>query len=266
MRRIIAWIFIGLLVLGLSGCGAATAGPEASSAPLPGVAGPLPEADPGWAEEYAAFVEKNYAALSESCYGAVAGVGFLDLDLDGTPEPGAVRLRGLRVHGGAAVRHCGRGGHVRIRQLCGRGAVSAGSTSPLYVDTVYFEDFRFLQAEDGRRWFQVLSRNGAENFYYNELIRFSSQDGVLTLESVYYKRVVTDRSRERRCPPPTRWGAPSADEAAFAQAEKAALAAGEDSGYEAVGAFLWSDKTFGDGYNGLMRMIQAAVAGYAPIE
>lgn len=254
-------------MLGLSGCGAATAGPEASSVPLPGVAGPLPEADPGWAEEYAAFVEKNYAALSESCYGAVAGVGFLDLDLDGTPElvlfdSGASASMGVQLFDivdGAVT--CVSASSVAVGQLFG-----GEHLSPLYVDTVYFEDFRLLQAEDGRRWFQVLSRNGAENFYYNELIRFSSQDGVLTLESVYYKRVVTDPVAGEEVSATYTVGGASADEAAFAQAEKAALAAGEDSGYEAVGAFLWSDKTFGDGYNGLMRMIQAAVAGYAPIE
>lgn len=265
MKRFLVFL-LALALLFLAACGLQPASPGDAAA-LPGVAGPLPEAVSGWAELYAAFVKKNYAALSEDCYGGVAGAGFIDLDLDGTPElvlfdSGASAYMGVQLFDLADGQvTCVSASAVAVGEDFG-----GAYFSRLYVDTLFFEDFRLLESPDGRRWFEVVSKNGAEDFYYNERLRFSGTDGVLTLTSVCYKRVVTDPAAGTELSADYTVGGLPADAAAYALAEQNAQAAGKDTGYDAAGVFLWTDKSYGTDFDGLAAMLDAAAAAYVPIE
>ena len=270
MRRTIVIFILCLLLPGQIGCGGdaplASDG-NAALPPQPGLVGPVPEGRSDWAEAYTAFAEENFDALSESCFGGVAGVGFIDLDLDGTPE--------LVLFDSGAGASMG----VQLFDLTEEGvvcvsasSVEAGLTfgdetlSPLYADALFFDDFRLMESEDGRRWFQILSRNGAGDFYYNELLRLTGTEGRLTLESLWYKRITTDPATGEETGGVYTVGGESVSDKAFAAAVNAAENAGTDSGYTAEGVFLWSDKSFGYDFDGLMAMVKAAAASYVPIE
>jgi len=270
MRRTIVIFILCLLLPGLAACGSDS--PVASDgnamAPTgPGLAGPIPEGRADWAEVYTAFAEENYEELSRACFGGVAGVGFIDLDLDGTPEL-VLFDSGASAYMGVQLFDLTEAGVVCVAASSVEAGLTFGDEglSPLYVDALFFDDFRLMESADGRRWFQVLSRNGAEDFYYNELLRFESADGRLSPVSVWYKRITTDPATGKETGGGYTDGGESVSDKAFAAAVNAAENAGTDSGYTAEGVFLWSDKSFGYDFDGLMAMVKAAAASYVPIE
>lgn len=258
------------VLLCLGGCAgterAATDG-NAAMAELPGVTGTLPPPREDWAQVYTAFLEANHAPLQESCFGGVAGLGYIDLDLDGTPE--------LVMFDSGASAYMG----VQLFDLVGDEVVCVSASSvgtglafggeelsPLYVDALFFDDFRLMESADGRRWFQAVSKNGAEDFYYNELLRFAGAEGLLVPESVWYKRITTDPATGAETGGSYTVGGVAVSAEACAAAENAAAAAGTDTGYTAAGVFLWSDKGFGYDFDGFMAMAEAAAEAYVPVE
>lgn len=270
MRRTIVIFILCLLLPGLAACGqdvrVASDGNAALSAG-PGLVGPIPEGRSDWAEVYRAFVAENYDELSASCFGGVAGVGFIDLDLDGTPEL-VLFDSGASAYMGVQLFDLTEAGVVCVSASSVEAGLAFGDEmlSPLYVNALFFDDFRLMRAADGRRWFQVVSRNGAEDFYYQELLRFDSAEGRLSPASVWYKRITTDPATGRETGGVYTVGGESVSEKAFAAAENAAAAAGEDTGYTAQGVFLWTEKRFGYDYDGLMAMMDAAIDCCVPIE
>jgi len=269
MKRMLM-IFILCLLPGLCACGSGPAAASSGNAlpPEPGRVGALPEGRADWAEIYTAFAAEHHETLQSTCFGGVAGVGFLDLDLDGTPE--------LVLFDSGASAYMG----VQLFDLTEEGVVCVSASSveaglafggeelsPLYVNALFFDDFRLLRSADGRRWFQVVSKNGAEDFYYHELLRFSADEtGLLTPESLCYKRITMDPATGAETGGVYTVAGESVSARAYAAAETAALNAGEDTGYTAAGVFLWSDKGFGYDQDGLLAMVQAAIDAYVPIE
>lgn len=241
---------------------------NAAAPALPGLAGPIPQGRDDWAEAYTAFVDKHHETLRATCFGGVAGVGFLDLDLDGTPEL-VLFDSGASAYMGVQLFDLTEAGVVCVSASSVEAGLAFGgeSLSPLYVNALFFDDFRLMQSADGRRWFQVVSRNGAEDFYYNELLRFSADaQGLLTPESVWYKHMATDPATGQETEGVYTAAGESVSAKAFAAAESAAAAAGTDTGYTAAGVFLWTDKSFGYDHEGLMAMVAAAIESYTPIE
>lgn len=259
-----------MLLTGLCACGGFSAPentlPPASNGNAQAVQ-PTMEPRADWAEAYTAFLEENHETLSQTCFGGVAGVGFIDLDLDNTPE--------LVLFDSGASAYMG----VQLFDLTDSGVVcvsassvetglafGGGTLSPLYVNALFFDDFRLMESEDGTRWFQVLSRNGAEDFYYHELLRFSpGEGGCMVPESIWYKHMTVDPATGKETGGTYTVAGESVSAKGLAAAEKAAEKAGQDTGYTAAGAFLWTDKSFGYDRDGFMAMVRAAVENYIPI-
>ena len=260
-----------MLLTGLCACGGSFAPKDATPAASsgnaqPAAATPAPRED--WAEVYTAFLDENHETLTETCFGGVAGVGFIDLDLDNTPEM-VLFDSGASAYMGVQLFDLTENGVVCVSASSVDAGMAFGgeSLSPLYVDALFFDDFRLMESEDGSRWFQVVSRNGAEDFYYNELLRFSAgEDCCMDMSSVWYKYLTVDPATGLETFGSYTANGESVDAAALAAAEKAADAAGRDTGYTANGAFLWTDKHFGYDHDGLMAMAKAAVDCYVPIE
>lgn len=270
MKRIFTLFIILLLLPGLWACGdevrPASDGNAAESA-LPGITGPIPAGRSDWAEAYTAFLDENHEALSVTCFGGVAGVGFIDLDLDGTPEL-VLFDSGASAYMGVQLFDLTEAGVVCVSASSVEAGLTFGdeSLSPLYVNALFFDDFRLMESADGRRWFQVSSRNGAEDFYYQELLRFTADDtGRLLPESVWYKHMTIDPATGQETGGVYTVGRESVSDRAFAAAETASASAGEDTGYTAAGVFLWTDKSFDYDRDGLMAMARAAVEAYVPI-
>ena len=268
MKRFVS-LFIFCLLTGLCACSSASA-PEApsadSSAPEPTAQVFAPRED--WAEVYTAFLAENHETLTETCFGGVAGVGFIDLDLDNTPEM-VLFDSGASAYMGVQLFDLTDSGVVCVSASSVETGLTFGgqSLSPLYVNALFFDDFRLMEGEDGHRWFQVVSRNGAEDFYYHELLRFApGENGCMTVESVWYKHLTVDPATGLETFGSYTAAGEAVDAEGLAAAERAADADGWDTEYTADGAFLWTDKRFGYDREGLMAMAAEAVARYVPIE
>ncbi len=220
-----------------------------------------------WRSIYTTFLEENYARLSELCYGGIAGVGFIDLDLDSVPElllfdAGASASMGLQIFdiAGEAV-ECVSANVVELGEAFG-----GTHYSTLYVNANYFDDFRLVQAPSGERFCYVVSGNGALDFSYSEIIRFDSgPDSVVTLTSVLYQYAECDpNTGETLSSRYTREGS-EIDGAEASEVNEAFFSDNTDLDYEAFGVFIWEDRAYSTEYDGSMAMVQAALDGYVPM-
>jgi hypothetical protein len=229
-----------------------------------------------WQTIYTNFLTDNFSTISEQLYGSIAGIGFIDLDFDGTPElvlfdPGASASMGVQffdITDASGTVECVSANILSVGETFGGDYLTEA-----YVNANYFEDFRLAENADGERIFYVNSGNGGIDFSYTELIEFGGQtvgdDGivVLTLTSLLY--------RSDRYPDEEEGG--SAEESEFtymservsSEEYEAQLAAFNaeytDTDYEARGVFMWEDKSYTTDLTGLMAMLDNAIAAYVPL-
>lgn len=277
MRRYVGLIIILGLILGLCACGGNPGQKNAASEETQQVSGESPEpadtpncspeigVDSEWAEIFFDFLKENYNGLMDASGLGFAGVGFIDLDLDGDAElllfdSGASASMGVQffdIIDGEVV--CVSANLLAVGEAFGNGLIS-----DVYVNANYFEDFRLLQAPDGSRFFTVQSFNGAMDFSYNELIRFGCEDGILTLDSLLYKYEEYDDESGKivsvKCSAGDSEITPDEYYTRFDGFSKE----NADTGFEAGGAFIWEDKDFAGGYDGFLAMAEAALALYVP--
>jgi len=231
-------------------------------------AAPSPSETPGdWAANYTAFLEDNYDVITALWPEGLTGVGFIDLDLDGTPEMvlfdmGASATLGVQLFDYVD----GKVWCVSSVQPDAAGAFGAEHMSALSVCASYFESFRLMRGNDGKPYFYVTSANGTIDSSWEEIIRFSSQDGFLTLQSVCYRDSLCNTETGLVIAETYEVGGTESTEEQYNKALSAEKAA-KDLGYEAKGVFLWNDMSrYDTTCNGLLAMARDAAAAYTPIE
>ena len=117
--------------------------PEAEEAEYAEAILETPEAEEGWAESYFTFLDDNFDILSALWPGGLTGVGFIDLDLDGTPEmllfdQGASATLGVQLFDVSDGRvYC-----VSSVQESASGAFGGEHFSRVSVCASFFESFR----------------------------------------------------------------------------------------------------------------------------
>lgn len=250
---------------GLSPSPSPSAAAPASPSPDIGAESPTPPLSDENGEHkklFLGFIDENYDGLSAACFGGIAGVGFIDLDLDGSVEmlffdAGASAAMGVQffdIIGGAV--EC-----VSANMQPMADAFGGAHLSDATVSANYFDDFRLMEDKTtGERFFQVVSANGATDFSYRELIRFGSSDEALTLSSVSYIHEDYDIDTEERIGAEFRLREAVCSEEEYLAAQAEMAANSTDTGYEAAGVFLWENSDlYADGKAGLLAMADAAL-------
>ena len=225
-----------------------------------------PEAEEGWAESYFTFLDDNFDILSALWPGGLTGVGFIDLDLDGTPEmllfdQGASATLGVQLFDVSDGRvYC-----VSSVQESASGAFGGEHFSRVSVCASFFESFRLSQTEDGF-CFWVLSANGTLESSWDELVRFDAgEDGIMVPVSVCAHWLESDEETGTVVSERYSVGGRDADKSAYDEAH-ARYAEAPDTGYEAKGVFLWNDmQSYDTTFDGLMAMARDAAECCVPV-
>lgn len=279
-------LILALALLSLSACGKA-AEPIATPVPEPSTAPtseptpepttestpeptPIPNVEPvstdeAWSVQYTAFLTENFSTLSAACYGYIAGIGFIDLDLDTVPEmlifdAGASSSMGVQIFDIAED----------MVELITASSVEVGSNfagkyfnAAHYVDTNSFNAFRLHEAANGTLYFSVTSRNAADDMSYTELLRFGNRDSVLTVDTVACAQTAYDTTTFAEL-----YTVYTSDDTVIDRNQYGALLKEDsdaaDLGYEAKGAFLWDSDNYGTDFEGFSAMLSDAVAAYVP--
>ena len=225
----------------------------------------LPQPAAGWQDSYLSFMQGSYDIFAALWPDGIGGVGFADLDLDGTPEmmvfdQGASAAMGVHIFDliGGQV-YC-----VSSTLDSAGGAFDGTHLSSVHVCTNQFESFRLSKTANG--WcFWVDSSNGTDQTAWDELIRFGCVDGVLTPVSVCYRYLEFDPASGLVTTEQYTVGGAAADSGAY-QAAADVFQLGQDTGYNAQGVFLWNDfERYGASYDGFVNMVKDALAVYSPI-
>lgn len=210
---------------------------------------------------FRSFVDENYDSLSAACFGGIAGLGFIDLDLDGYIEmllfdAGASASMGVQffdVFDGKV--EC-----VSANMAPMAEAFGGNHFTNIAVNANFFDDFRLMESADkSQRFFQVVSFNGATDFSYYELIRFGSENGMLTLNSLAYIREDYDiDTGEALSAEYKLLGKACTSEEYYAALD---LTAKEniDTGLEAKGVFMWDNPSYTADKTGLLAMTDEAL-------
>lgn len=244
--------------------------PAESETPVQETRAPETETQLDPFEQYRAFLDTNYDKLSELCYGGIAGVGFIDLDLDDIPEllifdAGASAAMGVQFFD--IVDGDGRVECVSANMLDLGVAFGGENLSELYVNANYFEDFRLTATADGEQSFHVISGNGAIDFGYSELIVFTGEpvEGAgkrLSLESLLYRYDDYDAETGEIISTKCTIAGQSVSVGEYESRLAQFTSSHEDAGYEAFGVFIWEDKSYTNDYAGFSAMLEKAIAGY----
>lgn len=226
----------------------------------------LPAVVSNWEEIYTAFLSDNYSELIDACGIGFAGVGFLDLDLDGTPElllfdNGTSSSMGVQffdiVDGSVTC--------VSARISAIAQAFGGEHLSDEVVSTKYFKNFRLMQnRETGEQFFCIESVNGAMNFHFKEMLRFTGENGVLSLESLFHSYVVYGAESTSIISEEYSVDGQTADADAYQAAADAFAAAYTDTEYNAVGVFTW-DGAYPNTRDGLLAMAADAADLVTPV-
>lgn len=238
--------------------------PEPTAPPSPAVLAP-PEAPEGWAESYINFIDDNYDIFAALWPEGITGVGFIDLDLDGTPEM-IVFDQGASATLGAQIFDLIDGQVFCVSSVLDSAAGAFGDDyfSRISVCASYFEAFRLSFTGAGYT-FWVSSSNGTLESSWDEIIRFDCTDGVLTPESVCGRYLESNAETGLVVEQHYTVGGEEADEAAYEEAASV-YRGGEDLGYDGKGVFLWSDMSrYDTTYDGLLAMARDAAGAYVPI-
>lgn len=228
--------------------------------------GPITESD-AWRGIYTDFLQSNYTELSEALSIGIAGVGFIDLDVDGMAEllifdSGASASMGVQIFDYVS----GRVTCISANILTAGEAFGGEHFTTSYVNANYFDSFRLLKDINGNLLFCVESSNGAIDFIYSELICFGADGNALTLKPLLYKWLEYDDETGDVKTSAFRIHDEDVSEGEYQAAYDDFFLTFEDTGYEAAGAFVWENATYADGYDGFMEMVAAAMAAYVSID
>ena len=280
MKRYTILALAGLMLLCLCACGGAetpatteipsptaaaeTAAPAAEKLPAAEPVSALPETTEGWQETYLTFLEDNYDIFAALWPEGLSGVGFVDLDLDGTPEMlvfdfGASATLGVQLFDLVDGRvHC-----VSSGLDSAAGAFGEMHFTPVSICASYFDAFRLIETEEGGHAFWVHSANGTLESAWDEIIRFDCVDGVLVPVSVCSRYQESNVETGEIVAENYTVAGEASDAAGYEQAA-GPYVNGADTGYEAVGMFLWNNmKRYDTTYDGFMAMAQDAATAYA---
>ena len=275
MKRLIILLLAALMLLGMGACALTGAdSPEAEPAALPAETAPpaeaaeeeisLPSAEPDWETAYLSFLEDNYDIFAALWPEGLSGVGFIDLDLDGTPELlvfdlGASATLGVQLFDLVD-------GQVRCVSSVidgAAGAFGAEYFSDVSICANFFGAFRLVETEGGYS-FWVQSANGTLETAWDELIRFDCVNGVLTPVSVCGRYTACDVETGEIVTEEYTVGAESAGAEDYEAAART-FTEGTDAGYEAIGMFLWDNmKRYDTTYDGFLAMASDAATAYVP--
>lgn len=219
-----------------------------------------------WLPLYRTWLENSFDVVAALWPDGISGIGFVDLDLDGTPElllfdMGASAAMGLQIFDIAD------GAVVCVSSVNEAAAAAFGGDyfSPVSVCAQLFEDFR-LVSDGEQTGFTVHSANGTPESSWDEIIRFRRGTGdVLTLESVCRCEIINDVENDTIAVENYYVDGADTDEVAYIEASQAADSAA-DLGYEASGVFQWNDmERYDTSLEGLLVMLDDAAALYTPI-
>lgn len=219
-----------------------------------------------WITLYRSFLENSFDVIAALWPDGISGIGFVDLDLDGTPEMLMFDM-GASAAMGVQIFDIANGAVVCVSSVNEAAAAAFGGDyfSPVSVCAQLFEDFRLVN--DGEQtFFTVHSANGTAETFWEESIRFGRDaNDVVTLQSLCRCETVNDVENnavlEENC---FVLGQPSSrDEYDTAQQ---AVADAADLGYEAFGTFQWNDMDrYDTSLEGLLVLLDDAAAGYVSI-
>ena len=287
MRRFSAVLLAVGLILSLCACGGGEVRQDAPASEvketeIPVVLAPtaVPREEPadqppaltvsepvvGWEESYLTFLSDNYDIFAALWPEGLSGVGFIDLDLDGTPEMLVFDL-GASATMGVQLFDLVDGQVYCISSVMdsATGAFDPTYFTPVSVCASYFESFRLIRNGDDLS-FWVESANGTLESTWGEIVRFDCADGVLVPVSVCSRYLESNPEtgvvfREEY----TVGGEVSDEESYLRAAEPYTL--GEDMGYDGSGLFLWNNmKHYDTTYEGFMAMAEDAATAHTPLE
>lgn len=224
----------------------------------------LPPEEDGWRDSYLTFLNNCFDIFSALWPEGVSGFGFIDLDLDGTPEL-VVFDQGTSAAMGAHLFDLQDGWVWCVSSGLDS---AAGAFTPDYLSSVsvcanFFESFRLCRTDAG--WcFWVDSANGTMETAWDEFVRFDCVDGILTPVSVCQRYLRCDPNTGAVVEEDYTAAGASVDQAAYQTAADAYLEA-QDAGYEAKGVFRYElgfDTTTPEGF---MALARAAADAYTPI-
>ena len=243
-----------------------TPSPSAEASVSPGASpSPAPAAVDNTARcrVFRTFLSDNYKALTDAFTGGISGIGFLDLDCDGGIEmvlfdAGASAALGAEffdiVNGSV---ECVSANLDSVAKAFGGKHLSA-----VTVNANRFDDFRLMaDNKSGEEFCVVQSGNGAVDFNYTELVRFScGADDVLTLESLSYDYKDTD-DNGAVTNETFRVAGKTASRAEYEAANAAFAKSAADTKYAAPGVFIWdSGANYPTSAAGLQQMAEKAYA------
>ena len=241
--------------------------PEVTAPPEPEPT-PVPE---DWQKIFRQFIETKYDKILESFLSGVAGIGFIDLNLDGLPELlifdlGASASMGVQIFDiiDGEV-ECVSANIAPVGEAFG-----GGHMSDACVTANELSSFRLLRDKaTGEYLFIAQSGNGAMDFLYSAIVKFGEgEDGEVTAEKYLSRfeeyaeadgadRTVTAQSFE--------YMGAVVDEARYMELLEEFNTAFEDEGYEAQGAFIWENAAYEKDFEGLVAMYDGALKAYVPL-
>ena len=258
--------------------------PEQTAPPPAAEAEPTPEAEPtekagpaaepgtgpadgGWAAVYTGFLDDNYDILSALWPEGLAGVGFIDLDLDGAPEMLLFDLGASATMGVQLFDLDGAGQVVCVSSVREEAAEAFGREhfARVSVCASFCESFRLSDTPAGL-CFWVDSMNATAEATWNDLIVFSrGDDSILTLTEVCSRYLESDPETGAVITETYTVAGAAADETAYARAAGDYTDA-PDAGFEARGVFLWNDmQRYDTTRDGLLAMAGDAAALFTPV-
>ncbi len=210
---------------------------------------------------FRSFISDNYNKLSEACYGGIAGIGFIDLDMDGGIEmlmfdAGASASMGVQFFD--IIDDSVECVSANMKSI---GDVFGGDHfTDTYVNANFFEDFRLMQSKkDGEFFFLVSSGNGMEGSVYRELIQFGSSNGSLTLTSLMFKSEEYDPNSGTVLSTECRVNGASSTLDEYTAAYNKIYSEAEDTGLDMKGAFVWENQSFTQDKDGVLAMADTAI-------
>ncbi len=231
---------------------------------LPGLSFYTPTQSDEWVTLYRGWLEDSFDVIAALWPDGISGIGFIDLDLDGTPELLLFDM-GASAAMGVQLFDIVDGAVVCVSSVNEGAAAAFGGEyfSPVSVCAQLFEDFR-LVSDGEQTFFTVHSANGTPESSWDEIIRFQRGSGdVLQLQSLCRSEIINDVENDTIAVENYYVDGADCDENAYIEVSQAAAAAA-DLGYEAFGVFQWNDmERYDTSLDGLLVMLDDAAAGYA---
>jgi hypothetical protein len=204
----------------------------------------------------------NYDRLVEVSYNTIAGLGFVDLDFDAQAEmvlfdAGASASMGVSVFdivNGKVV--CVSAHMTPIGEAFGTNRLSH-----ILICANFMVSFRLLEnTATGERFFIVESANADAEESYSEVVRFGSDNGALTLSSVFHKTERRDPETGEATGASYSVGSIEAYLSGYTSFVDNFYAENIDLGLECGGAFVWEHSDYVENYDNFMALADEALA------